>query len=86
MPTMTDKLSPMELRDVLAYLGSLNANPSPSYRVAGASGPNASGPQLVKAASDWNHAFLLPVTLFIIAGSLVALLLVTMLGAKMPRP
>ena len=86
MPTMTDKLSPMELRDVLAYLGSLNSNPSPTYRVANSGGSKASGPQLVKSASDWNHAILLPATLLIIAGSLVALLILTMLGAKAPRP
>ncbi|MEM9347541.1 MAG: PQQ-dependent sugar dehydrogenase [Planctomycetota bacterium] len=88
MPSMTldDKLTPMQLRDVLAYLGSLTSDPSPAYRLVGAGGvAKASGPQVVKDASSWNHAILLPVTLLSITAALVALLLLTMLGAKMPK-
>ncbi|MEM6507713.1 MAG: hypothetical protein AAF711_19930, partial [Planctomycetota bacterium] len=86
MPTMTDKLTPMQLRDVLAYLGSLTSDPSPAYRTGGSGGvAKASGPQVVKAASNWNHALLLPVTLLSITAALVVLLLGTMVGAKMPK-
>ncbi|MFK7788068.1 MAG: hypothetical protein AB8C95_01075, partial [Phycisphaeraceae bacterium] len=86
MPTMTDKLSPMELRDVIAYLGSLESNPSPAYRMVGASGSKASGPQVAKPAAGIKHAILLPIILIVIAASMVALLLATILGAQLGKP
>ncbi|MFK7790221.1 MAG: hypothetical protein AB8C95_12110, partial [Phycisphaeraceae bacterium] len=86
MPTMTDKLTAMELRDVIAYLGSLNSTPSSAYRLANASGSGSSGPQVAKLAAGMQHAVWLPAILLGIAASLVALLLITMLGAKAAKP
>jgi quinoprotein glucose dehydrogenase len=80
MPSMTDKLSPMELRDVIAYLGSLRDDPSPSYRTLAVAGSSVTGPQVVK--TDMAHALLLPGILIGIAAALLALLLMTMLSPK----
>ncbi|MBX2850438.1 MAG: HEAT repeat domain-containing protein [Phycisphaeraceae bacterium] len=82
MKPMNEVLSPMELRDVLAYLASLKSDPGPAYQMVNATGSNSTGPQVVQAASKWNHALLLPLTLLIIGASLVALLLLTVLGAR----
>ena len=85
MPTMTDKLSPKELRDVLAYLGSLKDNPSPAYRLASA-GTKTMGPSVTKAAANMHHAIWLPATLLGITALLVVLLLGTILGGQMAKP
>jgi quinoprotein glucose dehydrogenase len=82
MPTMTDKLTPMELRDVLAYLGSLTDNPSTAYRAGGAADATAAGPQIVKAAAGMPHAIWLPAILLGIAASLFLLLMLTVWGAR----
>ena len=82
MPAMTDKLSPMELRDVIAYLGSLHENPSSAYRVGFG---QASGPQVLKPASGIAHAGWLPVIVLGIAGSLAVLLLLTVASTRMPK-
>jgi quinoprotein glucose dehydrogenase len=82
MPTMTDKLTPMELRDVIAYLRTLSDNPSPAYRISSA---NASGTQLVKAAAGMPHAIWLPAILLGITAALVALLLLTIFSSRLQK-
>ncbi|MGB0767933.1 MAG: hypothetical protein ACPGYV_09505, partial [Phycisphaeraceae bacterium] len=79
MPAMTDKLTPMELRDVIAYLGSLTDNPSPTY-VAGIGGSTPTGPKLVSIASGMPHAVWLPAILLGISALLGLLLLLTLIG------
>lgn len=74
MPAMTDKLSPTELRDVLAYLGSLQKM-TPKNR-----------PQVARAAADLEHIIWLPSILLGIAASLFALLMLTILGGQMAKP
>jgi mono/diheme cytochrome c family protein len=85
MKPMNDVLSPMELRDVLAYLASLKSDPGPAYRKVKTAGLNAAGPQIVQSASKWNHALLLPVTLLLIGVSLLALLVLTVIFGRMPK-
>ncbi|MFN3167828.1 MAG: HEAT repeat domain-containing protein [Phycisphaeraceae bacterium] len=82
MPTMTDKLSPAELRDVLAYLASLKGDgTAASIRAAGAStGP--AGPYVVSPAKDMPHFVYLPAMLLGIFALLGVLLLITVLGGK----
>lgn len=70
MPTMIDKLSPAELRDVLAYLVSLQGDPS------------SSGPTLVNPAKGMSHTVWLAGMLLTVAAGLGLLLLMTVLGAR----
>ena len=70
MPAMTDKLTPRELRDVLAYLGSLTTG--------GRASTSASGQVLIKPAQDLNHLLLLSGVLAGIAICLAMILLGTM--------
>lgn len=81
MPAMTDKLSPNELRDVIAYLGTLSDNPSPSYKAGGvAYAGGSSGPQVVSIAKDMRHEIWLPAILLGIFAALGALLMLTLFG------
>lgn len=85
MPTMTDKLSPTELRDVLAYLGSLQSDPSPTYR-SGGGAMASSGPQVYSMAKDMPHVIWLPSILLGITAVLFVLLMATILGGQMAKP
>ena len=75
MPTMQDKLSPAEMRDVMAYLVSLK----------GSGEPGAIGPSLVSPAKSLAHHIVLPVILLAIFVALGALLLLTVLGGGAAR-
>ena len=86
MKPMNEVLSPMELRDLLAYLASLKTDPGPAYRMVNATGSSPAGSQIVQSANKWNHLLLLPATLLLIGVSLVALLLVTVIFGRMPEP
>jgi len=82
MPAMTDKLSPAELRDVLAFLATLKGDASAaSIQAAGATtGP--AGPRVVSTAKDLPHYVYLPMMLMGIFALLGLLLLVTVLGGQ----
>jgi len=79
MPTMTDKLSARELRDVLAFLGSLR-EPTAAHAHGGAG--HAHGPEIINPAKNISHAVLLPLILLGIAGVLGLILLPTVLGGR----
>ena len=73
MPAMTDKLSQAELRDVLAYLASLQGGP-------GEAGGGPIGPSMVRDASGISHAVWLTAVLLAIAGGLGLILVGTVVG------
>ncbi len=76
MPTMGDRLSAAELRDVLAYLASLRGGGTSDGSLAD------TGPHINKPAAGLKHHVWLPSVLMGIFVSLGLLLLVTMLGGK----
>jgi quinoprotein glucose dehydrogenase len=82
MPAMTDKLSPAELRDVLAFLATLKGDAgAASIQAAGATTGPAS-PRVVSTAKDLPHYVYLPMMLMGIFALLGLLLLVTVLGGQ----
>lgn len=83
MTVMTDKLSAKELRDVLAYLGSLTGEPGHQHKHGGhGHGASHAGPKIINPAKDIRHGLVLPLILGGILLALVVLTGVTMLGAK----
>ncbi len=81
MPTMKDKLSPGELRDVLAYLVARQAQ-GDQLAGQGSGSSGRSGPYLKSPAKDLQHFVLLPAILMAIFMGLGVLLLVTVLGGS----
>jgi quinoprotein glucose dehydrogenase len=67
MPTMADRLSARELRDLVAYLQTLQDGRGPASESAGpslaAGGAGYDGPSVHNPGAAWNHAFIMPVFL-----------------------
>lgn len=84
MKAMNDALSPMQMRDVLAYLASLTTDPAPAYQTQNLHAGLV--PQIAKPAADMLHAIWLPAILIGIAASMALLLLGTILMNQMGKP
>lgn len=83
MKAMNDALSPRELRDLLAFLASLQ---DVSAGSAVATQASAVGPKIINSAKSINHAWMLPVILLSIAVGLALILLPTWLMGGRPAP
>lgn len=87
MPTMADRLSAHELRDVVAYLQSLQdqRGPAPDTGSAAMAGGSAAyaGPAVHNPAVGWNHGFIMPIFMLgITAGLMGFALLVYFVNQK----
>lgn len=84
MPTMKDKLSASELRDVLAYLGSLKAGGVGTQGFSTVAGVDQK--KIVNPAEKIEHHFYLPMILIGIFAGLGLLLITTVLGGGQRDP
>jgi len=86
MPQMTTMLSPDELRDVLAFLASLKADPNDPTTGYLAAGATHRGATLRNPAKDLQHIVWLPAMLLTTGGGLFLLLVATMLLSRKNTP
>lgn len=84
MKAMNDVLSPMQMRDVLAYLASLTTDPAPAYQAQNLNA--ASVPQITKPGDGLMHVILLTGILLGIAASMVLILMGTILMNQLGKP
>ncbi len=87
MPTMADRLSARELRDLVAYLRALQDGRGPASESTGpalaAGGAGYDGPAVHNPGAAWNHAFVMPIFLLgITAGLMGFALLVYLVNQK----